>query len=211
MVLTPNYQWKLNGQNVGTNNFQHFPTTVAETGEYTLSVTNNGCSSTSNPYFFSIVEPASAAISGNFSIYQGQSSSLPISLTGGFPYTINLSDGQQKILNTNTGSFLVSPTANTTYTISSVSNACGNGSVTGSALVTILQCTTSLTLVSPNDDISNGVFDKRASVSNGMITASNKILGVGTRGSYTSKVILLTPGFKADNGTVFTGSIGGCN
>jgi hypothetical protein len=75
-----------------------------------------------------------------------------------------------------------------------------------------LPCPTILTLVSPTDDILNGQITKLASITNGKINASNKIInGVNPTVNYQAKSIELQPGFIANSGTVFTAAVGGCN
>lgn len=71
-------------------------------------------------------------------------------------------------------------------------------------------CADLITLVHPLDDILSGNVTKQASLSNGLITASNFITGIGTKATYQAKSIVFTPGFRADNGTVFKAEIGGC-
>lgn len=67
------YSWKLNGNNIGTNN----PTLVAMVGGvYSLLVTDlNGCSATSNPITVTMVELPNASITASFTttICQGDS------------------------------------------------------------------------------------------------------------------------------------------
>lgn len=207
----PTFEWKRDNTVIGSNSHIYNITGLNDTGNFTLKVTDGNCSTISTPFLFSVVQPSSASISGNFTISQGQSANVPITLTGGFPYNVTLSDGQQKIVNANSTIFSVSPISTTTYTLTSLSNACGSGSVSGSALVTLSLCPSNLTLLNPADNITSGIVEKRASATTGSINASNIIVGVGTRATYLSKTIILSPGFKADNGTVFNAQIGGCN
>ena len=73
-------------------------------------------------------------------------------------------------------------------------------------------CATTLTLVSPADNISSGNVTKvAASGVGGKIMASNWVTGSGTRATYTARTIELTEGFIAEQGTIFRAEVGGCN
>jgi len=72
-------------------------------------------------------------------------------------------------------------------------------------------CASSLTLVSPTDNISTGTVTKQASAANGTIIATNIISGAGTNATYQAKNIQLNAGFSVANGTIFKAEIGGCN
>jgi hypothetical protein len=65
-------------------------------------------------------------------------------------------------------------------------------------------------LVSPADDYATGTVLKTASSTNGKISANNKITGMANV-SFQAKSIELINGFKADNGTIFSAAVGGCN
>lgn len=72
-------------------------------------------------------------------------------------------------------------------------------------------CPTTLSLVSPTDNIASGNITKQASAANGKITATNFVTGSGTKATYQAKAIELNAGFKADTGTIFRAETGGCN
>jgi hypothetical protein len=65
-------------------------------------------------------------------------------------------------------------------------------------------------LTSPTDDFSTGTILKTASSTNGKITATNKVTG-SAKVDYRAKSVELNAGFRADNGTVFSAAVGGCN
>ncbi len=71
-------------------------------------------------------------------------------------------------------------------------------------------CSSQVTLSSPNDDFSSGNYLKIASNTTGKITATNKITS-STRVIYQAKSVELNNGFKADSGTVFRAEVGGCD
>lgn len=95
----------------------------------------------------------------------------------------------------------------------SFSDPCGayNYGETEDYLVNISNtCASSIVLQSTADDYSSGMIDKKASALIGEISAGNTITGTATV-HYEALRILLTPGFVADTGTVFTAVVGGCN
>lgn len=68
-------------------------------------------------------------------------------------------------------------------------------------------CASSLNLTSPNDDYNFSTTKKSQST----ITASNKITGNSIQVQYkAANAIVLTPGFRVDNGTIFKAQIEGC-
>lgn len=86
-----------------------------------------------------IVKPLPTAIlSGGASITIGESANLSISLTGDSPWTYKLSNNQTGTATTTPTVASVTPSATTSYTLQSISNACGNGTVSGSALITVI-------------------------------------------------------------------------
>jgi Concanavalin A-like lectin/glucanases superfamily len=78
-----------------------------------------------------------ATVSGNSTINQGQSANISLAFTGAAPYTYTLSDGQTGTTSTNPLTILVSPLSTTTYTVTSIRNACGAGTSSGSGVVTV--------------------------------------------------------------------------
>jgi ELWxxDGT repeat protein len=104
------------------------------------------------------------------------------------------------LLGTNNKPFFI----NTSVALTDV--ACG---VT-STCVLLNPCVSSLTISSPNYTIET--VTRQASVTNGLITATNQITNTA-KISYQSKAILLSPGFKAQpaSGGVFNAQVGGCN
>jgi ELWxxDGT repeat protein len=103
-------------------------------------------------------------------------------------------------LGTNNKPFFI----NTSVALTDV--ACG----VSSTCVLLNPCVSSLTISSPNYTIET--VTRQASVTNGLITATNQITNTA-KISYQSKAILLSPGFKAQpaSGGVFNAQVGGCN
>jgi hypothetical protein len=72
-------------------------------------------------------------------------------------------------------------------------------------------CPSNVTLVNPTNNITSGNITKQASATNGKITATNYVTGVGTKATYQAKAVELNAGFKAETGTIFRAETGGCN
>jgi uncharacterized protein (TIGR02145 family) len=85
----------------------------------------------------SIVDPPTATLSGELTICPESTATLTLTTTGTGNITVTLSNGT--VVNTTSGTttFSVSPTINTTYTISSVIDISGAGTSNGTASVTI--------------------------------------------------------------------------
>ena len=77
------------------------------------------------------------ALSGNTTINQGQSANITLTFTGVAPYNYTLSDGQTGTTSTNPLTLAVSPLNTTNYTATAVSNVCGGGTTSGSAIITV--------------------------------------------------------------------------
>lgn len=87
-------------------------------------------------------------------------------------------------------------------------DAAGNTSVSGIFDVK-LKCLEILNLTSPTHDYQKNVVVQI--FTNQTITASNTIIDSSNIKYFSSKSIILTPGFKADSGTIFYAKIQGCN
>lgn len=121
--------------------------TPSATVTYTLTSSNDFCgASTIGGSGMAIItvdpsSPPSATLSGNNSICIGGSATLTVALTNGTPWAFSYSDGTstQAITGITASSHLISitPTANTTYTLSSVSNSTCSGSVSGTASIVV--------------------------------------------------------------------------
>jgi len=135
-----------NTNNINGINTNPFTISVTPTGTTTYSITAlsdqlcNGTSFTGNPVV-TTVPPPTATISGSTTICPGFSTNLAVVLTGLSPWSFTYTDGVSP--QTHTGitnaiyTFSVTPVANTTYTLTNVTNNCGAGTVGGSAVVTL--------------------------------------------------------------------------
>ena len=82
-------------------------------------------------------QTAIATLTGTQSITSGSVATLTVSFTGAMPYSFVFNGQTYSNINVSSYSLTVSPTQNTTYTLNSVSNSCGTGSVSGEAIVTV--------------------------------------------------------------------------
>jgi hypothetical protein len=87
----------------------------------------------------SVVPPPTASLTGSQSICPEGSANLTLSLTGTSSITVTLNDGTAVTFNSGatSGIIPVTPSSARTYTISSVTDIAGNGTSTGSAIVSI--------------------------------------------------------------------------
>ncbi|WP_338874369.1 CotH kinase family protein [Spirosoma sp. SC4-14] len=84
-----------------------------------------------------IQEPLAVVSPSSLSIDVGQTAPLSLSFTGNGPWSYTLSSGQSGIVASSPATVYVSPSQTTTYTIQSVSNSCGTGIQSGTAVVTV--------------------------------------------------------------------------
>lgn len=109
-----------------------------------VSVSSSFCSSgsVSGVAIVNQMPAPTAVISGTQSVCSGQPAQLSISLTGTSPWNITWTNGVSPVtvngILTSPYIFNVSPLANTTYTLSNVSDACGTGTSSGNAIVSLI-------------------------------------------------------------------------
>jgi hypothetical protein len=116
------------------------PTDIAFNGNYQIRVYP---SQNSTAYFtpsvpFSPKQRAKATISGDTIIKMGEPASLLLRFEGQSPWTYTLSDNSTNTVSAALQNVIVKPEFLTTYTLKSVSNVCGNGTVSGSARVNVI-------------------------------------------------------------------------
>lgn len=87
---------------------------------------------------FSIKQRAKASISGDTIVQLGEKAMLKLSFQGQAPWTYKLSDSTSATTTERFVSLPVSPDLATTYTLKSVTNICGIGTVSGSARVNVV-------------------------------------------------------------------------
>ncbi|MCU0341309.1 MAG: T9SS type A sorting domain-containing protein [Spirosomaceae bacterium] len=115
-----------------------FPATLAAGSGYRVRVVASATATSVSSGSLVIKPLPSATVSGGSTVTIGESSNLVLAFTGDAPWTYRLSDGQTGMASASPVNVAVSPAVSTTYTLQSVSNACGNGTVSGSAAVVIL-------------------------------------------------------------------------
>ncbi|HAO50727.1 MAG TPA: hypothetical protein DCR35_16345, partial [Runella sp.] len=109
-------------------------------GTYNFYVTQtgtNGCESPRAEIVVVIQPLPSATISGEGTITQGQSAPLSIAFTGQGPWTYTLSNGLTFTSSQNPTNITVSPLESTIFTVTKITNNCGEGSPAGSATINV--------------------------------------------------------------------------
>jgi YD repeat-containing protein len=120
------------------------------TTTYSLTSVSNSCGAgTVSGNAVVTVNPACvlsvATLTGTQTITAGQTANLSVALTGVAPWSIVM-NGTTYTASISPFSISVSPNITTTYSLTSVSNSCGAGTVSGSAVVTVNACTNMYTL-----------------------------------------------------------------
>ncbi|MFD2522350.1 3-coathanger stack domain-containing protein [Emticicia soli] len=199
-----------NGQVVYVGPNQDYTPSEQQTGVYKVFVEHQGCTGESAELDFRVSRPASAKLIGSQVLDNFNSPAyLSVILEGGGEYNVNIAGVDSALkLNNVFETIEVHPTQNTTYTLSSVSNYCGVGTISGSANVTL--CQSAISLINPKDNYTTGTILHETNSSHGEITANNRISN-NARVTYSSgRSVLLNPGFYASNTGVFTAEIKGC-
>jgi hypothetical protein len=125
-----------NGINLA-NGFGTLPRAKMQT-----EVTNASSLSTSFPV---------ATIGSNTTISTGLSATLTMTLTGGFPQSLTLSNGQAfSNITTSPLRVTVTPLTTTVYTVTRVTNSCGTGTFSGAGATITVNCPQMYTLRSGN-------------------------------------------------------------
>lgn len=93
------------------------------------------CSTTSSaPITVNVVQRPTGSISGNYTICFGDSLTIPVKFTGTAPFTASFDNGPSKTFPTANGTYTFKPGANTSLTMTSVSDASCSGSVTNNTI-----------------------------------------------------------------------------
>ena len=113
--------------------------TPAAAGLYSVTVAVSGCESTAATTSVAVRAQPTAAVSGSATICQGGSTEISAALTGTGPWSVSWSDGVVQSAGASPVARTVQPSATTTYTVTSVTDAhcTGTGTGTGSAVVTV--------------------------------------------------------------------------
>ncbi len=162
------YQWKLNGTaiNGATSSSYQMPTGLSQgTYNYTVTVTNGACTTTSAAKQISVGSGVSASVAcSGASICSGSSTSIVFSLTSGNSnnWTLVYSNGSQQFtvnnISTATYTLAVSPSFTTTYSIVSVSSGGCTTNGGGSTTVTVSNAPAARTIGAVDGDASSVCF-----------------------------------------------------
>jgi hypothetical protein len=114
-----------------------FTEKVEDYSFYVTQTGSNTCESPKAEIKIHIKARPTATISGNTSIDLGQSANVTLNFTAEGPWKYVLSNGVTGTSTEPTVNIPVSPVTTTSYSITEVSNSCGNGSPNGSARVTV--------------------------------------------------------------------------
>ncbi|MCX6218222.1 T9SS type A sorting domain-containing protein [Spirosoma sp.] len=156
------------------------PTTVITAGaSYSVSQLNTlGCESRKSEIKVTINALPTARLEGTTAVSLGNSAILSLTLTGTGPYSYVLSDGAVGTAETSASSDItvskitVTPSTTTSYSVVSVTNACGNGTVSGVATVSV-QVPSILTGVLGSSSICTGTLLTVPFLTSGKFTAAN--------------------------------------
>ncbi|AEI48510.1 T9SS type A sorting domain-containing protein [Runella slithyformis] len=107
-------------------------------GTYQIRVIANSVATYVSSSIFTVRPLPTATLSGTASVGIGDTTSLSIAFTGDAPWTYQLASGPVTTSAVSPAKVVVNPTASTNYSLVSVSNACGTGTVSGSAAITVV-------------------------------------------------------------------------
>ena len=128
--------------NIGTGNVSPvsgvLPTNLTAGTGYRIRIVASAVSTTVMSNSITIKPLPTAVLSGGASITVGENTNLSIAFTGDAPWVYKLSNNQTGTAITTPTIISVNPSITTTYTLQSISNTCGNGTVSGSALITVI-------------------------------------------------------------------------
>lgn len=114
------------------------PTNIPAGTGYRLRVMASTAASSLNSPVFTVKARPMATLSGTSLVNFGEKASLTLNFTGESPWNFTLSDGSTGTATQTPFTVSITPTQTSTYVVSSVRNACGEGSTSGSALVTVI-------------------------------------------------------------------------
>jgi hypothetical protein len=202
---------KRNGQTIYVGENQDFAPSEEQTGVYKVFVEHQGCTGESADLDFRVSRPVSAKLVGSQVVNDFNSPVyLSIILEGGGEYEVKIAGIPSTLkLNNAYETITVNPTQNTTYALTSVSNYCGPGTITGMANITL--CQNSLSLHNPTDNYSSGIIIQETNGTHGEIVANNRITNNAQVTYSAGKSVILNPGFYVANSGNFTAEIKGCN
>lgn len=126
-----------------TSAIRTFSVTPSATTTYTLVSVSNVCGagSVSGSAVIVVSNLATATLSGGQTICTGNSAQLTANFTGASPFSFTYTNGTTPVtipaITANPYTFTVTPSSSTTYSLTSMSNSCGAGLVSGTATVIV--------------------------------------------------------------------------
>lgn len=150
-----------------------------------------------------VYDSKASHILGTNTIPQGGSATISVLMGGNPPYNFTLNGQAYTNITKNPYTISVNPTTNTNYILSSFQNTCGSGIIAvNKASINISQCVNNIV---QSGKLISGVYKAANTIE------SNGLLEPPTNVFYESeKRILLTPGFSAQSGTIFSAKIKTC-
>ncbi|GAB3027250.1 hypothetical protein GCM10027185_28820 [Spirosoma pulveris] len=156
------------------------PTTAVTAGaSYSVSQLNTlGCESRKSEIKVTVNALPTARLAGTTTVSLGTSAVLSLTLTGTGPYGYVLSDGAIGTAETGASSDItiskitVTPSTTTSYSVVSVTNACGNGTVSGVATISV-EVPSILTGALGSSSICTGTLLTVPFATSGKFTAAN--------------------------------------
>ncbi len=142
---------------------------------------------------------ATATISGTSTISAGQFATIAVTLTGASPWSI-VFNGVTYAAIASPFNISVSPTTTTTYTLTSVNNSCGDGTISGNFVVNFDNCPASVNYTNTQ---TAGVYQAAQTIT----SQANVTTGTSY---FAGNSILLSTGFSAGPNEVFLAKIQGC-
>jgi hypothetical protein len=148
----------VNGVTIPNISLTPFTYTVSPstTTTYTLTSVSNLCgtATTNSSAIITVCNVSTAILSGSQTIVSGGTANLSVAFTGPSPWNLNFNGQSYTNITTSPLIISVTPTTTTTYNLTSVSNVCGTGTVSGTATVTI--CHPPNATISGNQSITSG-------------------------------------------------------
>jgi len=113
-------------------------TVGATAGAKNVTITNPDGQQATGNNLLSVVGQATSTVAGSTTICTGASTTVQATLTGAGPWDLTWSDGfVQNGVTSSPAIHTVSPSVNTTYSVTAVSDACGAGTASGTTTVNI--------------------------------------------------------------------------
>lgn len=133
------YQYQWFKENVPLTTAASSTLKPTETGTYRVFLEKDGCIDVTPPIkIYTSTERPTAMLSGDTLIAKGEKANLKIDFTSSPPFSYKLNNGESGTANKNTIQHPVVAEENRTYELQSVSNGCGEGTVSGTAKIQVI-------------------------------------------------------------------------